>query len=52
MTKQIKEDAPTNSVAGVASINPNDPSNPPVGKLRSPKLLKDILKRKRPIDGK
>jgi hypothetical protein len=51
MTDQVKEDmamAPTNSVAGVASLNPNDPRNPPVGKKRSPKLLKDILKRKRP----
>ena len=51
MTKQVKEDvavAPTNAVSGIASLNPNDPRNPPVGLKRSPKLLKDILKRKRP----
>lgn len=45
--KNIKEEGeamgPTNSTAGVASLNPNDPRNPPVFKKK--KFLKDILKR-------
>lgn len=37
---------PTNTTAGIASLNPNDPRNPPVFRKRNPRLLKDILKRK------
>lgn len=52
--KKIQEEgegaaaAPTNNTSGVASLNPNDPRNPPVGlkKKKSPKLLKTILRRK------
>lgn len=52
--KHLKEEgegaamAPTNNTSGVASLNPNDPRNPPVFKKRKPQLLKDILKRKGP----
>jgi hypothetical protein len=40
--------APVNNTSGVASLNPNDPRNPPVGlkKKKSPKLLATILRRK------
>lgn len=47
--KDVKEEgeAPTNNTSGIASLNPNDPRNPPVfRKKKSPKLLKDIIKRK------
>lgn len=45
--KEEGEGAPTNNTSGVASMNPNDPRNPPVfRKRKSPKLLKDIIKRK------
>lgn len=45
--KEEGEGAPVNNTSGVASLNPNDPRNPPVFKRRkSPKMLKDILKRK------
>jgi hypothetical protein len=51
--KNIKEEgeaisAPTNNTSGIASLNPNDPRNPPVFKKKSPKLLNQILKRKAP----
>lgn len=51
--KKIQEEGegaavPVNNTSGVASLNPNDPRNPPVGlkKKKSPKLLKTILRRK------
>lgn len=47
--KDIKEEGevPVNNTTGVASLNPSDPRNPPVfRKKKSPKLLKDIVKRK------
>lgn len=45
--KEEGEGAPTNNTSGVASMNPNDPRNPPVfRKRKNPKLLKDIIKRK------
>ena len=38
---------PANKTAGIASLDPNDPRNPPVFKnKKTPRLLKDILKRK------
>jgi hypothetical protein len=47
--KNIKEDigaAPVNGTSGIASLNPNDPKNPPVLKKKTAKLLNVILKRK------
>lgn len=47
--EKIAEDAvATNSTAGVASLNANDPTNPPVSKKRQPNILKTILKRRVP----
>jgi len=49
--KYIKEDMSaaavpaTNNTTGIASLNPNDPKNPPVFKKKSPKILKQILRR-------
>lgn len=43
ITEEGEGGVPTNSTAGVASLNPNDPRNPPVFKKK--KFLKDILKR-------
>jgi len=50
--EKIAEDAAavaTNTTAGVASLNANDPTNPPVFKKRQPKILKSILKRRAPV---
>lgn len=47
--KNLKEEEggmPVNNTSSVASLNPNDPRNPPVFLKKKKKLLKDILKRK------
>lgn len=49
LAEEIASSVATNSTAGIASLDPNDPTNPPVFKQRRLKLIKKILKRRVPV---
>lgn len=48
IAEEVASSVATNTTAGIASLNPNDPTNPPVFKKRQSKLIKKILKRRVP----
>jgi hypothetical protein len=48
LAEEVASSVATNATAGIASLNPSDPTNPPMFKKRKAKLIKTILKRREP----